>query len=407
MSAVLRGGLASVCQHWASIIYGDSALWSMMSISLRVSPEAHGFPEKQFQAEQFFDSLFTIIGPTLPRWKSFVFSCRHPTIFEHVNCATLLSIRLKSISLLYWSIPDRHSPEARQALRPYVPCKWFGSLTSLLSALEFNGVPLMWDTPALFDILVTVVFHDMPSMIALNWKVFSTLFDSAHNLKILRIGNIRLNKAPIPPIPLLSRSLEELDVTFLSSANTSSLFQHMHLPNVKLFVVRAVHGIDFQHTLECIQLLSRVTQFTLYGWFGGANKLWPLFDRLAAVEMVDFTHAGVDAFGSFYTWTLRRSHALNPFRSALVSELSVGHVRTCNLRGYCHFRVRIDPSPRPLSSVQLEEPLFFHKASISSDKDVKWFHNHVPIVQTTHFYQENSAHHRLPTFTSHPLHRHF
>ncbi|KAJ7688599.1 hypothetical protein B0H17DRAFT_1135566 [Mycena rosella] len=110
----LRGGLVSVCRYWAlmlgiqSVIYGDSALWSMMSISLCVSPEAVRLAstlalsrdlriklcfkspsmdsrKKQSQAEQFIDSLFTIIGPTLPRWKSFAFSCRHPTIFERVN----------------------------------------------------------------------------------------------------------------------------------------------------------------------------------------------------------------------------------------------------------------------------------------------------------------------------------
>ncbi|KAJ7099203.1 hypothetical protein C8R44DRAFT_888663 [Mycena epipterygia] len=321
---VARGTLASVCRYWAAIVYGDSSLWSSLSVTRRLSMDSlrlavalargrtlrvklsfKSFPEAVSStcAAPLIDTIFSILSPTSPRWSSFVLSCQHPVVFDLVNrhCADLYSPLLESISVLYWYFPG-HGP-----LRPdqsyLAPLPWFRGSTPVLSRLELNGVPLVWSTPLLFDRLVSLVLCDFPRMASFGWQFFSTLFGSAQHLRTLSMGNIYLQPA-FPTAVLLCRSLEELDVRFLASMDLGHLLQCMDVPGLKVFTVRAFYQLDLEITLSCRHILSRVVRFNLHGWMGQSKSLWPLFEQLSAAQILDLTHAREVSFRSFMTGPL-------------------------------------------------------------------------------------------------------
>ncbi|KAJ7654014.1 hypothetical protein DFH06DRAFT_1133593 [Mycena polygramma] len=280
-----RGRLALVCRYWAAVVYGDTSLWSSVTVTRRTRARmlccvlefsanrplriklafesfSHKISGRSTAAVDSLDDLFAVLSPTSRRWSSFVFSCQNPAIFCRVNekCANLEAPLLGSMSILYWYLPG-YDPVTGDPtyLKPFSPLPWFSRSVLRLRGLELNGVPLLWETPCLFEHLEVVDLSDFPSNAPLDWEVFSALFRSAAQLRILRIGSVHTGSSTSAR-QLLSSSLEELDVRFVGSPALGLLVQHMALPNIKTLVVRGFYQVDLFSVLLWPHL-SRVVRF--------------------------------------------------------------------------------------------------------------------------------------------------
>ncbi|KAJ6477941.1 hypothetical protein C8R47DRAFT_1323290 [Mycena vitilis] len=427
-----RGQLALVCRYWAAVVYGDTSLWASVTVTrhtrahmlrrvlefsasrpLRIKLAFESFSHRTVgrsaAAVNSLDDIFAVLSPTSRRWTSFVFSCQNPIVFGRVNekCANLEAPLLGSMSILYWYLPGYDPVVGDQTyLRPFSPLPWFSRSVLRLRGLELNGIPLLWETPLLFNHLEVVDLSDFPSNAPLGWEVFSALFLSATRLRILRIGSIHTGPSD-RTCPLLSNSLEELDVRFVGSPALGLLVQRMVLPSIKTLVVRGFYQVDLFSVLLWPYCLSRVLRFEVRGWLGSGEDVWPLFDSLKKVEEFDFTHARGEMFGSFYEWSLARVDSPTPRRSRSITRLCVGHVDTQILVRYCGLR-GVGCQPRragDLEFIRLEKPSFARVATVSTDADVRWLESNLTALEFSYFYQEcNQA---LSTITCHSLHHHF
>ncbi|KAJ7642485.1 hypothetical protein DFH06DRAFT_1334352 [Mycena polygramma] len=340
-----RGRLALVCRYWAAVVYGDTSLWSSITVTGRTSLHALRravelsadrslsvkLSFESFSAKRSFTSaaeriaeFFVVLSPTSSRWSSFVFSCQHPVIFGCVSahCATLVTPLLTSMTLLYWYLPGYARMRGDTSVRePYIPGTWFSRAPICIQRLELNGVPLFWDTLCLFRQLRVVDFSDFPPDASLDWEVFSALFASATKLEILRIGNLH-TAFLVPPQTLRSASLEELDVRFVGSPDIGLLVQHMDLPVLKSLVVRGFYQMDLESVLLWNHLVPRITRLEVRGWLGQAETVWPLFDMLVKLEELDLTHARGEIFRSFYDWSSARITGLGSFESGLIRRFA-------------------------------------------------------------------------------------
>ncbi|KAJ7024540.1 hypothetical protein C8F04DRAFT_1270234 [Mycena alexandri] len=301
------------------------------------------------------------------------------------------------MSLLYWYLPGYGQTTSDRAfLDPFIPRVWFNNSIPLLASVELNSVPVMWHVPHSFENLESVDLSDFPSMSPIGWEIFAALFAAALRLRILRIGNIRV------------ASLEVLDVRFVGSSLLGRLLQRMDFPNIQTFVARGFYQVDLDATLMCAHLLSRVTRFVLRGWMGEVEDMWPLFDRLSAIETLDLTHARGEVFRSFHDWTAVRGAGDDGFPVGSVTALFVGHVDTSMLVSYCKLRgvgvVGAMPYV-PLRRLRLEAPSFSRAATARTKEELSWLRKNLPSVRLTYCYQE--CRQVLSTITSHSLHHHF
>ncbi|KAJ7169017.1 hypothetical protein C8R46DRAFT_1218384 [Mycena filopes] len=279
-----RRGLALVCRSWAAVVYGDTSMWSTITVARRTSLRAMRLAivlsrERGLAVKLSFESLsadfpsvlalatvhriqevFSIIRPASSRWRSFVFSCQHPAIFSCVNahCSDICAPSLISVSLLYWYLPGYGQVTSDYSfLDPFTPRVWFNGILPSLARVELNSVPVLWYSPRLFDNLETLDLSDFPSMAPIRWQVFEALFAAARRLRVLRIANIRID-GTLPEHRLSSQSVELLDVRFVGCSVLGFLLQKTDFPNIRTFVARGFYQVDLDATLlwATLDLLS-------------------------------------------------------------------------------------------------------------------------------------------------------
>ncbi|KAJ7079854.1 hypothetical protein C8R44DRAFT_895619 [Mycena epipterygia] len=224
--ANFRRDLASVSKSWMDRVYSDPSFWTTLRVNQHVKMVNLAFvlgrcgdtraidlqislhnvrcvdsPVISPTVQSMVDAIFNRVGSYSHRRKSFTFATEHPGAFlsARKRCKVLQVPILKTLTLCYSYLPGYSQYPSSDVIyrRPFVTRTWFANSLSALEYLDVVSVPLRWKAGALFANLVELKISDPSSAHSPALSIFAALFDTAVNLRVLRLGPIRPFTIPL------------------------------------------------------------------------------------------------------------------------------------------------------------------------------------------------------------------
>ncbi|KAJ7637953.1 hypothetical protein DFH06DRAFT_1335601 [Mycena polygramma] len=399
-----RALLATVCREWKCRIYSDKSFWNYLSINQHVKPFDLDFvlsrcatvplhvrlsfmdvlvrrrdAEPPLPLPQIVSNLFGCIARTSARWSAFYLFTDDSEAFKLVrsHCEFLRAPELSSFALNYfidgYSVFDEDDPFY---FDPLNPCRWFTGSDICPRHLELYGASVCWETPAFFQRLVSLDLVGLasPGMLLVDWPFFVALFSTADRLRFLRL-------ADIPPFPIpssatiCSPTLAVLDVSIGEDAFLVRLMLAMDVPALTDLTLRACYA-TLGYALHCGHILRRLVCFALHGDIACGTPLYPLFDSMPLLEVLDFSCTKYYVLQSYFQWNIAVYRRSKPFVYVpSLRSITVGIVDIVSLLEFvtlCGANGSKDGSHMRLRHVRVDD-----RVAAWGKKEYGWLGNHI------------------------------
>ncbi|KAJ7660708.1 hypothetical protein DFH06DRAFT_1129768 [Mycena polygramma] len=361
-----RGRVASVCKLWHDRVYGDQTFWSRIYVDQDVDVLALDFTlskcptapldlhlvfddlclsgqaqvRSQLSVAEVIHSIMDRLVASSRRWQSFSLITEHPEAFLLVQerCSDLLVPWLKSLSLSYYLMDGYSNFSFNHPIyrSPIEPLLWFrGSMPSLVN-LETRCSRLTPGVTSFLDNLVSIDISQGCNSAIFGWDFLHSLFSTAVCMRSLKISDI--SPVPYPSSGRLSsHSLLALDVNLEEDTFVAELMTLMVVPNLVQLTLRVVPS-NLDILMNCGSLLAPVRHFCLHGDLGEGDSLFPFFDSMPLIQILDFEHTYDHVFTAYCDWTYSRDGEQRVQRCHTLSSLAVGMVEISDLVGLFKFQ---------------------------------------------------------------------
>ncbi|KAJ7660689.1 hypothetical protein DFH06DRAFT_1129748 [Mycena polygramma] len=360
-----RGLLASVCSTWKvdkDRIYLNQSFWSTICMDHTVTKESLAFVMLRCSSAMLDISLElqdvpypTSSQPNLPsavvvanilldgvmcavrRWRSFRLFTNHPDVYSAV-CACV-DIRgasaMVDLSLCYnywdgyFTVLPAIDPMDDNLPSPPI---WLGDHCKSIRRLELSGIGFSLSS---MSSLVSLDLSQGCGPIIVTWEDFGVIFDTAVNLRFLRLANISASNV-MSPERFRCPMLRVLDVGLEDDSFLAEVVKRIDAPGLRELVVRATPA-SLRLVLRWRTLLANIRLFTLRGSLGYDAHLYTLFQSMLSLRTLDLSASDDGMFDAYCRWTQLRPHRHAPGIGHLLEALCVGMVDVAQLVGLVAF----------------------------------------------------------------------
>jgi hypothetical protein len=206
---------------------------------------------------------------------------------------------------------------------------WVSGSFRYLAYLKVQSTLLPRMTMSLYTNLVSMNVSQGWGPMILCWGFFELLFTEAQSLR-----HPRLAEASPFFIPSYARlrsvSLLVLDMSLDQEDFASYLMQLMEVPNLQEITLHVTPS-NLERVLQCLPLFSNIVQFCLHGELGYGHALYPLFDSIYHLQVLDLENAHDHTFTAYCQWTYDRVESVGGVRGHRLRSLVVGMVDVLKL----------------------------------------------------------------------------
>ncbi|KAJ7183728.1 hypothetical protein C8R46DRAFT_1209877 [Mycena filopes] len=328
-AAYIRSAIASVNRDWKDRVYFTPSLWSRLIVDralplsrlefyvsrCSLGPIDLTLPFRNMSLfgpvgagsapfHEYLDTVFSIVGGTSSRWRSFTFETESAMVYRGVaaHCSSLSAPNLVLVDVRCHPNGNLHALAGLSSGPASVSSPpWFTGELPLLRVASFACVP--FNVAQLRSVTsLALADHTGPSFISPS--ILRTVFARSSNLTRLRLGAL----SPFPledAFVLRSRTLEELDMEFYRGDYVGGLFAALDAPLLARLTVRGVY--DFVHALLVrSDILGRITHFRVRSDIGDRVSLQHLFNALTSMSVFDLQRSRPEVFQAYREWAEAR-----------------------------------------------------------------------------------------------------
>ncbi|KAJ7148573.1 hypothetical protein C8R46DRAFT_1044588 [Mycena filopes] len=365
-----RSNLIMVCTHWREIIFGFTAMWTHIVLTMATRPAfldyalehapragmtlyldavpVYYLPQRMANfrrrtesraAQAFCDIFLPILLPNFYRFENFTATCIDQLFWRIIgdNLGQADARNLVRISL---TMPTCIAKPGLYPILYFPP-------DSRLSELRLSGRPLLWKDAAVYERLTCLRLLRMKGGCRLDWDIFTTVVVAAPFLRILQLARVAWKK---------SSDLRRIELPTLASlyldfddGDTMAIMGFLHLPAIEDITVEVARSIPVAlerlgHSLRA----ARKFHLTAPGCtVRELDELWPLLAQVKVLGLVEIPDSVLAHF-------VARVGA-NAYRLQSLDELVVGNVlSTSDLDTLCDTMLRVAPDPtRPATRIEL------------------------------------------------------
>ncbi|KAJ7660750.1 hypothetical protein DFH06DRAFT_1326020 [Mycena polygramma] len=358
-----RGVFSSVCQLWHNLVYSEQAFWSSLCLTQNLAASFIAFvlsrcptalldvrlalidvrTWKQRKAvlpsvPDVINDLFDIVVDTVDRWRSFTLVTEHPEAYIAVQkrCASLRSPHLSFFTTRYCLMEGYSNFRSDHPIydAPLEPLDWFYGQYPALRHLDLYSSSLMF-TPNLLSKLVSVSLSQEYGLPIFDWAFFVSFFELAASLRFLQLADVSAVSVPASSV-LHSSTLEVLDLTLQNDEFSKRILHILVAPRLRDLTVRALPS-NLAHITSCRSTLSLVERFCVHGDIGQGPVLYPLFDSMPRLKVLDLENTYDHVFSSYCAWTHARAKTNGCRPTNRLEALLVGMIQLDELVNLARF----------------------------------------------------------------------
>ncbi|KAJ7601441.1 hypothetical protein DFH06DRAFT_1352850 [Mycena polygramma] len=284
------------------------------------------------------NDLFDIVVDTVDRWRSFTLVTEHPEAYIAVQkrCASLRSPHLSFFTTRYCLMEGYSNFRSDHPIydAPLEPLDWFYGQYPTLRHLDLYSSSLMF-TPNLLSKLVSVSLSQEYGLPIFDWAFFVSFFELAASLRFLQLADVSAVSVPASSV-LHSSTLEVLDLTLQNDEFSKRILHILVAPRLRDLTVRALPS-NLAHITSCRSTLSLVERFCVHGDIGQGPVLYPLFDSMPRLKVLDLENTYDHVFSSYCAWTHARAKTNGCRPTNRLEALLVGMIQLDELVNLARF----------------------------------------------------------------------